>query len=298
MKKYTIGRLKRDLFIAMMMGPAVIGFIVFYLYVNFDSLVMAFQVRDTATDTVKIGIDNFKILFSLFTDSADNVLKTSLINTGKWILFGYVLMLMQIVYAYFLYKKICMHRFLKFMLYLPAVIMGTATATLFKYAVAYDGPLSLVYKKFGAEMPFFFQEIRYANKALMVHSFLYGFPGIIMYFGAMNQIQPEIFESAKLDGVGWIREIFQIILPLIWPTLSMLLLSSVINWPGASGAVLLLTEGGAETYTFAYWQTERLLTGTELEIAASLGWIQTCIMFPICLFVRWLLVKADDKIGV
>ena len=298
MKKLTKGRKDRDIFIALMMGPAVIGFLVFYVYVNFDSLFMAFQVEDTITKEISIGIGNFKLLFSMLTSSIDNVFSIALRNTGIFILFGYFVMLMQLVYAYFLYKKVFLHRFLKFMLYLPAVIMGTATATLFKYVIAYDGPLSVIYQAMGQEMPFFFQEIEWANKALMVHSFIYGFSGIIMYFGAMNQISPEIFESARLDGVSWVREIFQIILPLIWPTLSMLLLQSVIAWPSAGGAVLLFTQGGADTYTLGYWQTERLLKGDQLTLSAALGWIQTLIMFPVAMIIRVLLIKADEKIGV
>lgn len=298
MKKLTKGRINRDLFIALMMGPAIIGFLVFYVYVNFDSLFMAFQVEDTLTQEISIGLGNFKLLFSMFTSSVDNVFSTALRNTGIFILFGYFVMLMQLIYAYFLYKKIFMHKFLKFMLYLPAVIMGTATATLFKYIVAYDGPLSLIYQAMGKEMPFFFQEIKWANKALMAHAFIYGFGGMIIYFGAMNQISPEIFESAKLDGVDWVREIFQIILPLIWPTLSMVLLQSVINWPSAGGAVLLFTQGAADTYTLSYWQTERLLKGDQLTLSAALGWIQTLIMFPLAMIVRILLIKADEKIGV
>ena len=176
--------------------------------------------------------------------------------------------------------------------------MGTATSQLFKYIIAYDGPLSLIYSALGKEMPMFFKEVGWANFGLAVHGYIFGFASVIYYLGAMNQISPEIFESAKLDGVGWIREIFQIIVPLIWPTLSMLLLMSVIGWPNAGGAVLLLTKGGADTYTLGYWQTERLLEGDQLELSAALGWVQTLIIFPIAYTVRKLLIKADEKIGV
>ena len=41
----------------------------------------------------------------------------------------------------------------------------------------------------------------------------------------MERIPQEVIEAAKLDGVGVGRELFGIILPMIWPTISTLLIT-------------------------------------------------------------------------
>ena len=121
---------------------------------------------------------------------------------------------------------------------------------------------------------------------------------MILFLGAMTNISPEIFEAARLDGVGWIREIFQLIMPLIWPTFSVMFLTSITGLTQASGPVFLFTKGKAGTYTLNYWLYAQLLNGSMLEVSAAIGWCCTAVTFPIALIVRKALNKIEDRIGV
>ena len=44
-----------------------------------------------------------------------------------------------------------------------------------------------------------------------------------MFSGAIARIPKETLEAAKLDGAGLFREMFGMVLPLIWPTFAMIL---------------------------------------------------------------------------
>ena len=121
---------------------------------------------------------------------------------------------------------------------------------------------------------------------------------MILFLGSMTNISPEVFEAAKLDGVGWIREIFQLIIPLIWPTFSVMFLQSITGLTQASGPVFLFTKGQYGTYTINYWLYAQLLKGENLEISAAIGWCCTMVTFPIALLTRKLLDKIETKIGV
>ena len=122
---------------------------------------------------------------------------------------------------------------------------------------------------------------------------------MILFLGSMSNISPEVFEAARLDGVGWVREIFQLIIPLIWPTFSVMFLQAIVGLTQASGPVYLFTKGENHTNTINYWLYAQLLEGNaNKELAAAIGWICTAITFPLALVVKHILDKIDDKIGV
>ena len=253
-KFFTKRRINRALFMVAMMGPAIVGFLIFYVYVNFDSLIMAFQVN--TGDSIRFGFDNFAY-FLRELSVPGSVFTEAIVNTLIFFALGFVVMLLSLVVGYFIYKKIVGYKFFRFVFYLPCIIMGTATASLFTL---------------GGNM--------------------------ILFLGSMTNISPEIFEAAKLDGVSWVRELFQIIVPLIWPTLSVMILQAIVGLTQASGPVFLLTEGAAGTYTINYWLYEQLLNGRNLEVSAAIGWLCTAITFPIALIAKHYLDKADKAIGV
>lgn len=295
-KFFTKQRINRGLFMAAMMGPAIVGFLVFYVYVNFDSLIMAFQVN--TGDSIRFGFDNFAY-FLRELSVPGSVFTEAIVNTLIFFALGFVVMLLSLVVGYFIYKKIVGFKFFRFVFYLPCIIMGTATASLFSFVIARAGPIGDILRAAGSEIPDLLAEAPHANWMLILYQLLFTLGGnMILFLGSMTNISPEIFEAAKLDGVSWVRELFQIIVPLIWPTLSVMILQAIVGLTQASGPVFLLTEGAAGTYTINYWLYEQLLNGRNLEVSAAIGWLCTAITFPIALIAKHYLDKADKAIGV
>ena len=56
-----------------------------------------------------------------------------------------------------------------------------------------------------------------------------------------------------LDGVNMWQELWNIYIPLMWPTISMTIVTSFAGIFGATGCILLLTPNVSETFTFGYW---------------------------------------------
>lgn len=295
-KFFTKRRINRALFMAAMMGPAIVGFLIFYVYVNFDSLIMAFQVN--TGDSIRFGFDNFAY-FLRELSVPGSVFTEAIVNTLIFFVLGFVVMLLSLVVGYFIYKKIVGYKFFRSVFYLPCIIMGTATASLFSFVIARAGPIGDLLRAAGSEIPDLLAEAPHANWMLILYQLLFTLGGnMILFLGSMTNISPEIFEAAKLDGVSWVRELFQIIVPLIWPTLSVMILQAIVGLTQASGPVFLLTEGAAGTYTINYWLYEQLLNGRNLEVSAAIGWLCTAITFPIALIAKHYLDKADKAIGV
>ena len=110
----------------------------------------------------------------------------------------------------------------------------------------------------------------------------------------MKRIPPEVLEAGQLDGVGWLREIVSIYLPLIWPFLAMVILTALPDIFTYSGAILFFTQGDYGTQTLSYWIFEQVKDRTNLNYVAATGLFFSIITVPIMLVSRWLLDKVPD----
>jgi ABC-type sugar transport system permease subunit len=148
------------------------------------------------------------------------------------------------------------------------------------------------------EVPVLLGESRYALNTVIAYNIWTGFGvNIILFGGAMARIPEDIIEYSKLEGVGFYREIVQIILPLIWPTISTVLTLSVVGIFNSSGPILFLSPGREDTYTIAYWIFKQVYEPNgALNYAAAVGIFFTIIGLPIVLFIKWLLGKIGSDI--
>ncbi|MBR2968398.1 MAG: sugar ABC transporter permease [Clostridia bacterium] len=297
MSKNNSRKIKQSVFIILMLTPAIVGFFVFYIYVNFKSVVMAFSFEKGGETFY--GLDNFIRFFKEFT-LPDTMFKDTILNTLKSFLSTIVIVYpVSLIMCYFIYKKIVGYRFFRCLFYIPAIIMPTVSAVLFKYIISMEGPIDVFLMRFfGRNVPDFLQDGSLAMGTIIFYSVYFSFGGNILYFGgAMNGISQEVIESATLDGCGWVRELISIVIPMIWPTFSTLLLTASVGIFTASGPVLLFTQGGFNTYTISYWIYEQMLENNNLEFASAVGLSCSVIGFPIVMLIKWGLNKIGDKVG-
>ena len=115
-------------------------------------------------------------------------------------------------------------------------------------------------------------------------------------------VPEEIFDSARIDGVGFWRELFQIILPMIWPTLTTLIVFSMTGIFTNCGATMLLAPDAPEASTIGWYITRFTmsagsgLTGEILNYPAAVGLIFTAISFPLIMFTKWLCDKITGTV--
>mgnify|MGYP003308667737 CR=1 FL=1 len=119
---------------------------------------------------------------------------------------------------------------------------------------------------------------------------------ILVLGGAMANVPGEVIENGKLEGVSRTRELFQIIIPMIWPTLLVSFVGSITVVFSLFIQVKLITEGAQGTQTIAYLINSRLGETTK-NYAAVLGLIFTLISIPVVLLVKKLLDKIGKKWG-
>ena len=268
-------------------------FCLWWLYVNYKTLFLGFQVYDY-TGKFVYGFDNFKYVFNeLGTEGSE--LLIGVINTFKfWLWDFFVIFPLTYVTSIFLYKKVFGYKTFKFIFFLPAVISPVILTSFFKFALMDGGPFMLLVSKIAGKDLYVFQNSDTAVGALMAfNTWTFG-TGFVLWVASFSRIPQEVLEYAKIDGVKWWQEMFYIIFPLTTSFFSLQVFMKVLGIFGAGAPILLLTQGAYNTMTISYWQFIKTLdTDISQARVAAMGLLMTAISVPLSLIVRKITSKFE-----
>ena len=138
--------------------------------------------------------------------------------------------------------------------YLPHVISTALVALVFSNIFSYFGVVNALLQKTGLmALPVdWFGEKLSAMWVIVVADIWKTFGVNVLYFiAALANIPEDVYESARLDGASKVQTFFRITLPMIAPTLQIIVMLSLIGTLGTSEMILVLTNGapGGLTYT-------------------------------------------------
>lgn len=294
-------RRRKYLFIVLMLSLSVASWAVFYMYVNFSSFVMAFRkfigYGEGNEEIYVWSLDNFRRFWSEMTYKgyASQQFKAALKNTLFLFVTGNAVTIpTAYLISYVLYKKVCGHKAFKVLLYLPQILSTVVMVTIFKNIVEVHGLISSISQKFtGKAVTVLLHTDEWAKWTVWAYNTWVGFAGsYILLTAAMGRIPEEIVESAKLDGIGAWTEFWKIIIPMIWPTVYILLLQKITGFLSADGPILLLTGGDYNTYTIGFWYYQQVIVSHSFEYPSAVGLILTAFIAPIAIIARKLLDKV------
>ena len=277
------------IFITVMLALPVLHWIIFWFVVNINSILMAFQIPtgDWSLETMVIVFRNLS--------SGDSDLRIAIQNTFIYFAKDVIMLFFQLIIAYFFYKKIAGYKVFRILFYIPSIISGVAVANMFANFITPSGPVGIILSKLGVNpVPEFLADSAYATKTILLYTIWLGWGGNMLLFGgAFARIPTELIEAAKLDGITAFKEFIYLILPLVWSTLSTLLILNMTGLFAASGPILLFTRGAYRTTTIGYWIFDKVkYVGVSAynEVAAA-GLVFSCIGVPIIMFFKWLMER-------
>lgn len=294
-------------FILSFMIIPVISFLLFYVYVNIDSFIMAFQ-KPKGGKLVFADFENFKwVLEKVKNGSTYEIDDLNLAFKNTFLTFGVQMMMfvVGILVSYFLYKKIVCYQAFRIIFYLPTIISSVITSYFFIALMNSEFVPNILIRLFDLdyEMKSPLADSDFANSMVLFNLIWLSFPAnMILWGGTFARIPDSVIESAKLDGVGWIRELVQIILPMVWPTLVLLLTTSLAGIFGATGNVFLLTGGQYGTQTVSNWMYQKVqlttnpYTSDHLYRVSAMGLMLTVISCAIAIIVRKVLNSRVEEV--
>ncbi len=281
-----------------MLIPTIVSFAVFYVWVNFNSILMAFQVNTGGRNYI-YSLDSFRQIIE-FLGRPDHDLRIGLNNTLIYFAVGVCINLpLTYLFSYFLFKKVTGYKFFRVIFMLPSMISGIVYVTVYINVLGFDGPVyTLVKKLFGYEIPSLLANNATATPTIIMYTLWTGFgTSVILFQSAMNRLPREVIECGQLDGISWVRELFQIVTPMIWPTVYTMLVLQVTGIFAGGGPILLFgTNGGNRTMTLSFYIFRAVYEGAGTEFPAAVGVFFTLFSFPIVLIVRYVLGKVDPGV--
>ncbi len=297
-KRITKGTVSKYIFIGSLLIYPAILFCIFYIYVNFNSIALAFQKIDFAGNKSWNGFENFATFFKEIGDS-NSVIRISLINSVRmWATNFAICMPLYVIFSYYVFKKWTGSGVFRALIMLPSIMSSFVVCLLFKKFMEVAVP-SMMKELFNIDnFPNLIREVEYQWGTTLFYMIWISFAtSIIVYSNAMKEIDSGIFEAAKIDGVNVAQEIFYIVLPLIMPTITTFVVTGVTGIFSSAGVLVAFYEysAGSHLYIFGYLIVQRTMTRGEYyyPVLASMGIIMTLVMTPITLGVKALLERLD-----
>ena len=295
-------------FIILMLSLSILSFAVFYVGINFQSIMLAFKVhvKDNPMDVghYEWSFDQFKNVWASLTNptSSDKLL-IALKNTLFLFFMGNAVTLrMACFISYYLWKKMYGSAMYRILFYIPQIISSVVMVIIFQNFVDPSGVIStIVFRLTGKPMKPYLQTYGTSIWMIWIYNTWIGFSGsYLLLTAALSRIPSEIIESAQLDGITPLKEFFKICVPLIWPTLEIILLQKVAGLLSADGPILLLTNGDYNTYTLGFWSYMQVYGQGSGEntmcFSAAVGLCMTAVVAPIALFTKYITGKVNNDV--
>ena len=265
--------------------PYVIFFVAFVAYPLIFSLVLVFHRWNIVSPMEWIGLKNFVRLFH------DVQFYRSLVNTGTFLLIHIPLQIVvALAFALLLNAKIRGRGFFRAVYFLPVVVSGVAVTLLWQQLYAYDnGLLNIALRSLGLPGLPWIIDANFAMPSIAIMATwknvgIY----IILFLVGLQNIPQELYEAASLDGATPSRQFWHITLPLLNPTVIVIVVLSTIGGFSLFIEPYVLTGGGPMQSTLSgmLYIYNQAFNFSHMGYAATLGFVYALIILVVVLVQR------------
>lgn len=183
--------------------------------------------------------------------------------------------------------------------YLPHFISIVVVCSMAKDFLSMNGVINSVLANFGVEPINFFAHGEYFSTIYVGTNIWQQLGwGSIIYLSALINIDPQLYEAAKIDGAGKLRQIISITIPCILPTIIIMFIlrTGKILTLGAEKVMLLynptIYEYADVISTFVY---RKGLEDANYSYAAAVGLFNSVVNFIMLYSINRLSKKVSDS---
>lgn len=286
----------RLLFILSMTIYPVAHYLLFTIYVNFNTIVYTFKRWNISTGKIDwVGFYNFTDIIEKIATQPPY--KYAIRNTLLWIPLNIAVLLpLSLVVAYFFSKKIKLHNFYRIVYFFPSILSIVIITMVFSFMVSPNlGVVNAVLDAVGLES-LKRSWLGDPSTALGTVFFFCVWAGIgfnaAILLGAIGRIPNDLYEVGMLEGITKRKELIKVVIPMIWPTISTLV---IIGTSGAFTIFLqskLLSNGGPNfTTNTAALQIVNLVSDGNYGTASAFGVMLAIVGGVITWMIKWFLDK-------
>ena len=271
--------------------PALAIYAVFALYPMLNVVLLSFQ-KWNGLDANRqfVGLANYRAIFT-----RDPVFWVAFRNTVIWTLMSLVFPpMVGLLLALSLNQKIFGRNSLRAIFYLPVIIAPIAVATMWKWM--YDpffGLFSQMLTSWGMQA---WIKDWLGNKDIALYSVFVAYIwqtvgfSMVLFLAGLQNVSQTLVEAARIDGAGRFAVFKHVTLPALRPTITIVLVLSIISSLKAFDIVYGLTGGGPaqSTQMLALWAFTQAMQifdfGRGAAISVVLLLITMAVVIP---YLRW-----------
>jgi multiple sugar transport system permease protein len=277
----------------MFVAPNLAAVAVFMLFPLGFSLYMSFQHWDLFRPPQFVGLANFRDLFT-----ADPLFVIALRNTVVYTVGTIVpTIFVSLAVAGVLNRKVKGIGIFRTVVFLPLAVSSVVMAVVWRFVFDTDnGLLNIMLGWIGIGPIPWLVSPQWAMVSLCMVSVWKSVPfATVILLAAMQGVPDALYEAARLDGAGELRQFVSITVPLIRGALSFVVVISIIHAFQAFDLVYVLAggNGGPETgtYVFGIMLFQHAFAFLEFGYASALAWV----MFSVLLVLTVLQLRLTRR---
>jgi multiple sugar transport system permease protein len=264
----------------MFVAPNLAAVAVFLLFPLGFSLYMSLQNWDLFRPAKFVGLANYRSLFT-----GDPLFAIALRNTVVYTV-GTVVptVLISLAVAGVLNRKVKGISIFRTIIFLPLAVSSVVMAVVWQFVFnTNNGLLIIMLGWIGIGPVPWLNDPKWAMLSLCTVSVWRSVPfATVILLAAMQGVPDNLYEAAKLDGAGEIRQFVSITVPLIRGAVSFVMVISIIHAFQAFDLVYVLTggNGGPETatYVLGIMLFQHAFSFLEFGYASALAWVMFAIL--------------------
>lgn len=261
-------------------APNLAAVAVFLVFPLGFSLYMSFQQWDLFTPAKFVGTANFRHLFTADPLFIIAVRNTLIFTVGTIV----PTVLISLAVAGLLNRAVRGIGIFRTIVFLPLAMSSAVMAVVWQFVFNTDnGLLNIMLGWFGIGPVPWLIEPRWAMVSLCLVSVWKSVPfATVILLAAMQGVPETVYEAARIDGAGELRQFVSITVPLIRGALSFVVVISIIHVFQAFDLVYVLTgrNGGPETgtYVLGIMLFQHAFAFLDFGYASALAWVMFAVL--------------------
>lgn len=245
-----------------------------------------------------VGFDNYTKFFG------DKNFWGALGNTTKFVVITVpLLVIVSMALALMANRPVKVKKMLRISYYLPSILSVSVASFIAKYMFApYRGFVNGLLHSIGILGPN--QELQWLQDQSLVWGTItsmtvwwtVGF-SMMLYLSALQDISPQIYEAAAIDGAGKRSQLFYLVLPLLKETTYLVVLLQLIACFKVFGQIYMITGGGpaSSTRPLIQYIYENAFEKSNMGYAAAMSYVLFFILVLLSLVQQYIQKRGEDK---
>lgn len=281
-KKFDVNSLGKYFIIFIL--PALI------IYLLFSILPFVFTIFYSFTDYTDmnpvnlsfVGLKNYLKVFDtpLMMTAIQNSVIYAILLTGFQTIFGLPL-------AVVLNKKLKSRNLLRAVFFFPAVFSSLIIGYLWSFIMSSSdfGLINNLLHQLGLGTLNFFTADRALYSVIFTQIWQWTGWAMVIYLANLQSISPDLYEAADIDGATGLKKFFYVTLPLMCPSVKIIVVTGLIGGMKVFDIIYSMTSGGPGN------ATQTVMT-VMMKKGISDGFYSTGAAFGVCFFIIVLIISG------